>query len=479
MEIKTVRTDDRAIAAAEVEKALERSVKTSGVHAYVWGSDSKIRKVTAAFGTAALLFAFAAGPARAERRVGVRDAIDSAIATNVTTKLASAESEAARAQALEAASSLLPGVLGTASQSRIFRQNLAAIGLTGGPIPSLIGPYNSFDARLRLTQTLFDFSTIKRYQAAGAGKELAARQEDAAREQVAAAASLAYVEALRARKAVAAAQADDELAKRLLAQAQDQEKAGTVNGVDVVRAQTRESAAGVELLQAQVAERDAAIRLSRVAGWPLGDELAFAEDLSTAALSSEPLEHALAAAQSLRPEIAAAREQARRDALLVTAAQSERAPSLVGLADVGLSGNQPDSGARATGSIGAALSVPLFTGGEIRGKVAAAKAQKSRSDALLADAVAQVEEDVRLAYEHLSEAQRQVAAAEQTRNLAEQELKMAEDRYEAGAGDNVAVVTAQAELAQARSAFVSSLAGEHDARINLASALGEAREFKL
>jgi outer membrane protein len=97
----------------------------------------------------------------------------------------------------------------------------------------------------------------------------------------------------------------------------------------------------------------------------------------------------------------------------------------------------------------------------------------------LADAAVQVEEDVRLAYEHVSEAERQVSAADQTRALAEQELKMAEDRYEAGAGDNVAVVAAQAELAQARFAYVSSLAGEHDARINLASALGEARDFKL
>jgi outer membrane protein len=479
MDNQTVRTDDRPIAAAEVEKRSERSRNASGVRAYVWGSDLTIRRVSAAFATAALLFAFAAAPARAERRVGVRDAIDSAIETNLTTKLAQAETEAARAQALEAASALLPSVLGTASQSRVFRQNLAAIGLSGGPIQPLIGPYNSFDARLRLTQTLFDLSSIKKFQAAGAGKELAARQEEAAREQVAAAASLAYVEALRARKAVAAAQADDELAKRLSAQAQDQEKAGTANGVDVVRAQTRESAAGVELLQAQVAERDAAIRLSRVAGWPLGDQLFFLEDLSTAAISAETLEHALAAAQELRPEIAAARERARENALLVAAAQAERAPSIVGLADAGLSGNQPDSGARTTGSIGAALSVPIFTGGFIRGRVAAARAEKSRADALLADAVAQVEEDVRLAYEHLSEAVRQVSAAEQTRSLAEQELKMAEDRYEAGAGDNVAVVTAQAELAQARSSFVSSLAGEHDARIDLAAALGEARDFKL
>lgn len=477
MNNQTVKTADQTIAAAEVEKAAELAKKTDGIRAYVWSKDCTIRKVGTALAAAALMLGPV--PARAERRVGVRDAIAAAIESNLTTKLAAADTEDARAQALQAASSLLPNLLGTASQSRVFRENLAAIGLNGGPIPPMIGPYSSFDARLRLSQTLFDLSSIERFRAAGAGKELAARQEEAAREQVAAAASLAYVEALRARRAVAAAQADDELAKRLLNQTQDQEKAGTATGVDVVRAQTREAAAGVGLLQAQVSERDAAIRLARVAGWPLGEELSYAEELSSAAVAAEPLERALAEAQVARPELAAAREQARRSGYLVTAAQAERAPSLIGMADVGLSGNLPDSGARTTGSIGAGLSVPLFAGGAIRGRVAAAKAEKSRADARLADAAVQVEEDVRLAYEHLSQAARQVSAAELTRALAEQELKMAEDRYEAGTGDNVAVVTAQAELAHARSDFVASLAGEYDARIDLAAALGAARGFKL
>ncbi len=56
---------------------------------------------------------------------------------------------------------------------------------------------------------------------------------------------------------------------------------------------------------------------------------------------------------------------------------------------------------------------------------------------------------------------------------------MAQDQYAAGTGDNVAVVTAQDELARARNRVVSSLAEDYDARINLAAALGGARGFKL
>lgn len=421
----------------------------------------------------------AATGAQAATTVGIRDAIQNAIATNLVGKLAKADDEAARGRALEAASALLPRVIGAVSQGRVFRQNLAAEGLGGGPIAPLIGPYDVFDARVRFTQMVFDLSAIKRYEAAGAGKELAARREEAAREQVAAAAALAYVEALRARKAVAAAQADADLAARLKAQTQDQEKQGTATGVDVVRAQTRLSDASVELLQAQIAERTALIRLKRVAGWPLGDELALSDDLSAAPAEPGPLESALSSAAGARPEVAAALEEARQDALLVSAAKAERAPTVSVGADVGLSGNQPDGGARTTGSIGAGLSIPLFTSGLIKGRVREARAGQDRSEARLADVRIQVEEDVRLAYETLSEAQNQVAASSQTLTLAEQELRMAQDQYAAGTGDNVAVVTAQDELARARNRVVSSLAEDYDARINLAAALGGARGFKL
>lgn len=427
----------------------------------------------------ALIAVFAPRKAHGAETVGVRQAISSAIETNLTTKLAKADTDAARAQALQAASALLPSVIGAASQSRIFKENLAALGLSGGPIPQMIGPYDVFDARLRLTETVFDLPSIRRYQAAGAGQELAARQEEAAKEQVAAAAALAYVEALRAQKAVAAAQADVDLAARLQAQAEDQARQGTANGVDVVRAKTRSSDADVELLEAQVSERNALIRLKRVAGWPLDEEIALADDLAQTPADAGPLDGALAAAVRFRPEIAAAQAEERQDDLLLTAAQALRAPSLAVNADVGLSGNVPDNGARTTGSIGAGISVPIFAGGFIRGRVEEARAARSRSRARVADVRAQVEEDVRLAFENLSEARRQVSASAQTQDLAEQELRMAQDQYAAGTGDNVAVVTAQTELARARSAFVSSLAGDYDARINLAAALGAARDFKL
>ena len=63
--------------------------------------------------------------------------------------------------------------------------------------------------------------------------------------------------------------------------------------------------------------------------------------------------------------------------------------------------------------------------------------------------------------------------------LAERELQMARDRFAAGAGDNIQVITAQTTLAQAREEKVQALALYNVARVNLYSALGEAQKFRL
>ena len=56
---------------------------------------------------------------------------------------------------------------------------------------------------------------------------------------------------------------------------------------------------------------------------------------------------------------------------------------------------------------------------------------------------------------------------------------MSQDRYAEGISDNVEVVTAQAELAKARDAYVSALARQQESRINLAAATGKAQSFSL
>ena len=56
---------------------------------------------------------------------------------------------------------------------------------------------------------------------------------------------------------------------------------------------------------------------------------------------------------------------------------------------------------------------------------------------------------------------------------------MAQDRFGAGLGDNVEVVTAQATLARARDTYVLALTQYHVARLNYFFALGQTGSFNL
>jgi outer membrane protein TolC len=409
------------------------------------------------------------------KSVGLGDAVSAAITNNLSIKLAAAQDDAARAAVLQNASALLPTVLGTASQTRTFKYNINAVMGMGGTV----GPFNTFDMRLQLTQSLFDYASIERYKAAKAGTELSEQAKELAREQVAAAAELAYIDAARAHNAVVMAQADFDLAKKLLELAQNQHDNGLVTGLDVARAKTRLSDAQVFLLNAQSSERQSAIRLKRVAGWPLDTELALIDDIDTAAQAAQGVEELVCAASSARPELKMYRTQARMDLMALSAAKSARLPVLSVSGNYGLSGNQADSNAFETSGIGAYLSVPLFTGGSITAAVRTAQSAVAQSGAKLEDARIQIEEDVRLSGEIAQEAQQETELARERVALAQQELAMSQDRYAQGVGDNIEVVTAQVELANVHNSYVTAVAKNQTARVNLALAAGKAQSFTL
>src|SRR5581483_6489607 len=113
-----------------------------------------------------------------------------------------------RGQALQAAAGLLPRLAASVQQSRVFKVNLEAQGFDI-PLPGfspLIGPFNTFDARLQLAQSFFDLNAYYKARAGALNRKVAEFQERLAREEVAAAAALAYLEAQRSNRAVAAAQ---------------------------------------------------------------------------------------------------------------------------------------------------------------------------------------------------------------------------------------------------------------------------------
>ena len=174
-----------------------------------------------------------------------------------------------------------------------------------------------------------------------------------------------------------------------------------------------------------------------------------------------------------------ASDRIRAENYLIRAAKAEMLPKVELNGDYGLSGNGPRRNDRATGEIMIGATMPLFEGGKIWGAIKEASSRKRQLEQRLEDLKRQIEEDVRLALLRIKTEKQQVKTASSILALASRELKMAQDRFGAGLGDNVEVIAAQTTLARARDTYITALTQYHVARLNLLFALGQTGSFNL
>jgi len=422
-------------------------------------------------------------PAAPKLTLTLSEAVELALKNNLQARLARERTAEAGAMKGMARSALLPNLYGSAYQMDLT-VNLAAMGfspknLPGIPIPMFVGPFNRFDARAQLVQSIFNLSSLRRFQAAQHGAMAAGYAERQAAQLVTAAAALSYLRVLEAEQAVAAAEADLQLARRLLDLARNRREAGVATGVDVARAETRLAGQQVRLAQARTELDTARLNLLRVIGAPLSAELSLSEKLR---FSPEPLpdvQKAVEQALEDRADVKAMREQLRAAEAEYRAAVGGWLPSISFFGDYGSSGLRPNELNLPTRSVGLRLDVPLFNGGRTRSEIQLAASRRRQVQAQWEDLRAAVEKEVREALDHLAVRAEQVRAAESALKLAERELELAQDRFRNGLADNVEVVQAQTALENARKDWVASLALYNMARLNLAVATGHAEDFKL
>ena len=408
-------------------------------------------------------------------------AVDQALKNNLQTNLAQERTTESRAQRGIGLSALLPNVSGAAYQMNLT-ENLAAQGLSASTLhfpglPAFLEPFNRFDARFQVVQSLFNLASIRRYQATRYGVELAEQQRRLAEQQVTTATTLAYIELLETGQSVAAAEANVQLARQLLDLATNQRNAGIATGLDVARAETRLAGQRVQLAQVRTNLDTARLNLLRIIGSPLSVQLSPADAMRFE--PQPPLEAGEAIGQALagRLELSVASEQLR-------IAEAERgvaiggwAPSVSAFGDYGSSGLKPNEVNLPTRSVGIRIDVPIFDGGRTRSEVQVATSRVRQAEMQLSDLRAAVEKDVRQALDNLATREDQMRAAQKNLDLAQRELSLAQDRFQNGVADNIEVTTAQTALEDARQIAVSSLAQFNVARLNLLSALGRARDF--
>jgi outer membrane protein TolC len=426
---------------------------------------------------------FAAGAPPELRALSLRQALDLALERNLQVALSFEQVDQARSALVEARSALGPTVRLTGSQSNqttnLVAQGFPKPGLGPALFPTLDGPFNSFDARLRFSQAIFD---PERSHLARAGERRLAEAEHqrlAVQDQLLAATALAYIDAQQQTATLDAATGNLGLSQDLLKLAQDQQQSGVATGVDVARAETRVAQDRYVLTQAGSGREQALLRLRRLLGVPSGEALTLATPLEYRDMPLPALDAAVASAEGARQELQVLDERIAAAQEALGAAQSEGLPVVSIEAGLGPSGATPSDTVYLTRSIGIGVSVPLFTGGLLDAHRDRARSQLRMAELSREDARRQVEEDVHLALLDLATAGQQVSAARTSLKLGERLLELARDRFAAGVADNFEVIDALNATTTARSQLIGAIAAHSAARANLEAALGTIRSFGL
>jgi outer membrane protein TolC len=402
----------------------------------------------------------------------LRDAIERGLRSNLGAILGSSAVEAAEASRSAVTADLLPQVRGAVAESR-QKINLEAFGLTIPGQPPLVGPFNVFDARAYVQQSILDLRALHRRHAATDSLEAARQDQASARDLVVLACGQLYLQALAGEARIAAARAQLETSEALLGTARDRRSSGLGAGIEVLRADVQAQAQRQRLI---VAEQDAAkqkLALARAIGLPLGQRFRLADPMPFVPAPPITAEEAIARAMRDRSDLkaAAARVEAAEEAR--KAARGEGLPTVGVGADYGAIGNTV-SGALVTYTVAGGVRVPVFEGGRVSARVREAEARASEARARLDDLRARIYYEVQAVMLDIRAAEDRVRVTDNGLALARQQLEQSRDRFAAGVADNLEVVQAQEALAGAAESRIASLYAHNVARFSLARVLGGA-----
>jgi outer membrane protein TolC len=411
--------------------------------------------------------------------ITILDAMNRALAHNLGVVMANEDIAHANGTRWRELSALLPNVSGSISESR-QQINLQAFGFGAGPLgsvfgdlPPVVGPFNVFDARLRLSQAILDLDAINSTRSEAHNVEAARYTYQGARDLVVWVAGDLYLQALAATARVESARAQQQTAEALHMQALDLKQSGLIAGIDVLRAEVELSAQSNRTTTAVNDADKVKLRLARVMGLPLGQPFALDPALPDLPTPDLTLDQAVERAYETRADYRAALERVRAAEAAHDSVVGEALPAIRLNADIGKIGLAPSDSQR-TFSVSGAIQIPIFQGGRTHGRLLEANADVRRRQADADDMKAAIYYEVRSAFLDLQATTEQLQVATKARDLAAQQLTQARDRFAAGVASNIEIVQAQEAVAVANDQYITALYGNDLAKGALIRGVGTA-----
>ncbi len=405
-------------------------------------------------------------------KLTLHDAVEMALKQNPQVQIANLNIAESLENQNIARSGLLPQVNFDGSQI-VRRANLQALFGSAVPgFPGHIGPFWVTQAGPAGTAPIFDLTAWRRWQASKENVTESRAQNQTVREQNVQLVVSQYLGCLRAAADVKAAQSRVDLAKALFDQATDMQRSGVGTGIDTLRANVQYQNERQRLIDASTELKTSLYGLTRLLNLDPHQSVELADESQFFRTEEFNSDQSVEGAFTARPELKALASQIRSATLQKQEAGDERLPKVSLTGSWALQGLTPVS-MIPTYDYEANLQVPLFTGGRIKGQIAAADIELKKLAQQQADLRDRIALEVKTAGAQLEAARSEVDVANQGVDLAGQEVTQARDRFQAGVANNIEVITAQDELARANDNQIAALYRYSQARADLAHATGQ------
>jgi len=260
--------------------------------------------------------------------------------------------------------------------------------------------------------------------------------------------------------------------EKSLQDTQARERAGVGTKFDVLQSEVSLANARQDLLNAEAAQLVARRELARQLNYPPTVEITAADKIAPVAEWKLPLEESILLAVRNRAELDTQklqREVARNNA---NAALARLGPQVSLFANVNTASEFTSGSGIGTGyQIGATLNWTLYDGGKTAAQVDQFKADQATAESKFEQAARQARFDVESAYINQRSRFQQIETATKAVKQAEEALRLARLRLDAGVGTQLEVLTAESDFTRADVNRVQAIIGYNQARANLERAI--------
>lgn len=401
--------------------------------------------------------------------LSLRDALAMARERHADIIMADERVQQALARLGQARSGILPqlhGVVSGSRQSRDLRGQ--GISLPGDPH---IGPFNAFDARIKLTQAIFDPAVVGRLDAASEGKQLSLAEQSKVDEDVLALVSTLFINARQSSEHLKAREAVLNSDLQFFNTSDAKFKQGTASAFDFERAKSRYAESLFFLSQARTQETQARLELCAALDLSMDQEIQYINEDLVIRFSQEDFKFL-----DQHPDINVARKDVKLKIAERGLERSQWLPQISALADYGKGGESPD-GSSNTYTVGLQATVPIWEGGNRENRIKEATSRMKESQVNLEEVKRETKARLLTAVETFKQAESFMAEVDAEFSVTWREAQLAAKKYEIGNGSRLDVIEGQASMAVAHSQQADALATYQLAQVNLAHAMGRMQEL--